>query len=313
MSTDPLAGRTVAGHKLIRRLGRGAMAAVYAATAADGRQVALKMLVGEASRDRETVRRFEREATLGQRIRHPNLVAVHGVGVDRGVRWLAMDLAEGIALEDRIASASLPWQQAVAVVRQAADGIGELARQGIVHRDIKPGNLIVDEAGRVRIIDLGFAKVPNEREDGEAEPTAGLTLTGVAMDSPAYMPPEQVRDAKSVGPQADVYALAASLFHAVTGQPPFHGGGAMAVMQKVMRDPAPRVRSLNPELPMALDELLARCLEKDPGKRPSDGAALAAALDEVLAHPDRAAAAAATRGGGWFSRLFGWLRRGSKT
>ncbi len=306
MAADPLAGKTVAGYRLERLLGRGAMAAVYAARDAQGSAVALKMLIGDAARDRELIRRFEREAKLGARVAHPGLCAVLGSGVDRGIRWLAMTLIDGGAWDDRLDRHGAPaWTEAVRIVRAAGEAVAVLHRIGVIHRDLKPGNLLLGGDGRVAVIDLGFAKVPDERRTSDhGEEAAELTMNGVALGSPAYMPPEQVIDAKAVTPAADVYALAATLFHGVAGKPPFHGGGAMQIMTRVMNEVAPRLRSVRPDAPRALDALLHRCLHKDPAKRPADADAFVRELDAVVAAPDRIGS------DGWWARLRRWFGRG---
>ena len=301
---DPLAGKTIGGFRLERLLGRGAMAAVYAATTPTGGRVALKIPIGEAARDRELIRRFEREARIGAMVTHPYLCPIVKSGVDRGIRWLAMAHIDGQPLDDRIdAHGPMPWREAATLLARAGEAIACLHRAGIIHRDLKPGNLLVGADGSPSVIDLGFAKIPGEAADAEGSGSAELTVTGVALGSPAYMPPEQVSDAKSVTPAADVYALAATFFHAVAGTPPFHGGGSLQVMTKVLRDPAPRLRSLRPDIPAGVDRLVARCLEKNPALRPKDASAWLEHWQAMIADPDRAP------GGGGFMqflrRIFG--------
>ena len=285
-SADPLVGRTIGGFQLLKRLGTGAMAAVYEARPlSGGPHMAIKMLTSEAAKDEETVVRFRREADLVRSLTHPHLVAVAGNGTENGVHWMALELVPGISLEAAIDSRGpLPWLEAVKLVLQIGEALAYLGARGVLHRDIKPANILITAEGTAKLADLGFAKsvVPTIGE-GDA---AGVTVAGMAMGSPAYMAPEQVIDAKAVTHSADVYGLGATLYHAVTGKTPFSGRNAYEVMENVVKDQPPAPRTQVPDLPAGLAAFLLWSLEKDPARRPRDAAAFVSELTAVAAAPE---------------------------
>jgi serine/threonine protein kinase len=279
--SDPGDPNLIGGYRILRKLGSGATANVFAADAPDGRRVALKILNEDSAADLEFLRRFRREADLARQIHHPNLVALYAFGHDKGQHFLAMELVEGPTLEDEIEHRGrIPWAEACEFALQVAGVLGEAAKHGIIHRDIKPANIMLAGGKVAKLADLGFGK------QLDASGTVhNLTIAGTAMGSPAYMPPEQVSDAKTATPASDLYALGATLYHAVTGKLPFDGDSSTEVMEKVLgQDPAP-ARSLVPELPEALEAFLAWTMQKDQLKRPQTAEAFAAALREVLANP----------------------------
>ncbi len=279
---DPGTGKVVAGYRLEKRVGDGATSAVYKAITqndATADAVAVKVLSNRESHDHDALERFSREARLARRIKHPNLVHVHASGIDdsSGAHYLVMDLVEGETLEAIIQrEGRLPWRQAVEYVFQVAQAVDHLRRHGCVHRDIKPGNILIAQ-GVAKLTDLGFVKPVSEG------PIADETLV---MGTPSYMAPEQCVDARQATHAADVYALGATLFHAITGRLPFVGADAEAIMLSVQRDPPPSARSLVADLPKAVDQLIAWALEKRPERRPENAAAYARAMTMVLSNPD---------------------------
>lgn len=286
---DPLVGRAIAGHQLLRRLGTGAMAAVYEARPlAGGAPVAIKMLTSEAAKDDETVQRFQREAALARSVDHPHVVGVTGHGTENGVHWMAMELVTGQSLEAVIDSRKrLPWQEAARVVEQIGDALAHLAAKSIIHRDVKPANILLGPGGIAKLTDLGFAKALSAQAgDGDA---AGLTMAGMAMGSPAYMAPEQVLDAKEVTSAADFYGLGASFYHAVTGATPFDGSNAYQVMEKVVSDVPPAPRTLAPDLPAGVAAFIEWTLAKQVSERPVGAATWMRELRATIAAPHDAA------------------------
>ena len=278
---DKLVGRTIGGCTLQRRLGAGALGVVYEGVRQeDGRRVAIKLLSSQAAQIEDVVARFEREAALAMELRLPQIVAVHRCGQERGAWFLVMDYVDGGSLAARLDGEPLPWREAVALIRPIALALAGLHARGVIHRDIKPGNILIAGDGQPMLADLGLAK---EYRNADAN---GLTMSNVALGSPAYMPPEQIRDARSVGPLADVYALGASLYECVTGRLPFLGANGAEVMAKVLRQPPPDAAAAVPGLPAGLLALLRSCMAKDPAERPQGAQALADALAGILADPD---------------------------
>lgn len=279
---DPLVGRSIGGCRLEQRLGAGALAVVYRGTRlADGAQVAVKLLTSVAAQDEENRKRMQRECDLGRALTHPNIAAVHGDIHEGSVHGLVMELVAGISLESLIdARGRLPWREAAHLVGQVGDAMAYLGTKGIVHRDLKPGNILLTPGGVAKVVDLGFAKA------GEVLPDEGLTMAGTAMGSPAYMPPEQVRDASAASHAADVYGLGATLFHAITGREPFVGRTSADVMRQVVNAPAPDPRGLAPEVPPAVAELVLWCLAKDPAHRPQDAGQFADLLRTAVQAPE---------------------------
>ncbi len=286
------AGAEVGPYTVERLLGRGGMGAVYAAVErATGRRVALKVTHQQVTG--VLAERFVTEARTAARVRHPNVVAVHDAGVDRGRRWLSMELVEGEALDQRLRSRG-PLEPAVAA-RLALDLARALAHAhalGVVHRDLKPANVLLTHDGRPLLGDFGLAK-DLERRDA-------LTRTGELLGTPAYMAPEQL-DSTGVGPAADVYGLGATLFALLTGEPPFQTESVVSLLAQVTQKAAPPPSSLRPGLPPALDALCLRCLQKEPADRFPSMEALADALDRFLAGgggpPPRRAGRALAAGG----------------
>ena len=290
---DPLVGRTIGGCRLIKCIGKGAMAVVYEAEHTKSKQpVAVKILTGEASKDQENGRRFIREAEICKSINHPNVVAVTQHGCENKIHYIIMELVTGSTMEAVIdKQGAMPWRVISNLILQVAQAVDHISKLGIIHRDIKPGNILLTNGGVAKLLDLGFAKrVSNIKSDGDSDfapPSVGnLTMQGVSMGSPAYMPPEQVMDAQKADTTADVYSLGATFFHAVTGDTPFSGKTVYEIMEKVLRDPPPQACKVAPSVPKAIGHLIEWTMQKDPLHRPANAAEFIRELEVAIFAPE---------------------------
>lgn len=267
-------GYRIGPYRIEAEIGAGAQATVYRAhdTAAD-RQVAVKVLSVDLAHDETLRARFAREARVVAELDHPAVVPVHDAGEVAGQAYICMALVDGGSLHTRLAAeGALPAGEAVAVLRRVADALDHAHRAGLVHRDVKPGNILLDRSGTAWLSDFGLARVTAEAQR--------LTRTGMWVGTLEYMAPEQIR-AQRVGPAADLYALAAVAYEALTGRPPFVRGNPADLMQAHLAD-APRPASaVRPEV-AAADAVLARGLAKEPDARFASAAALVHALSGAL-------------------------------
>lgn len=264
-------GARVAGRfQVVRSLGAGGMGEVFEARdEVLGETVALKVLSGLASLEPEAVERFRREAVAARRISHPNVVRLHDIGEDGNLTFLSMEYVRGTTLAERIhEQGRLDAAEVREMAEQICDALGAAHASGVVHRDLKPQNILVDEEHRFRVIDFGVAKLPYLQ---------GLTTTGLILGTPEYMAPEQIRGG-AVDSRSDLYSLGAIVFHALAGRPPFGGESAIAIGFAHCNQEIPSVRSLRQDLPEAWDALLARALAKDPAERFESPDAFRAAL-----------------------------------
>jgi hypothetical protein len=266
---DP--ARRLGPYVLLKEVGRGGMGRVWRAWDPQvGRIVALKVLEGGDSDARE---RFVREAQIAGRLDHPNIAGVFHAGETAGRGWIAMQFIEGGAAD--AVPVSVP--QAVERIRDAARALAYAHAQGVVHRDVKPGNLLVDASGRVFLTDFGLAK------DHGSDRSAPMSVTGAVLGTPQYMAPEQARgDRQAVGPRSDVYSLGATLYSLLAGRPPFDNQDVAALIVAVAnKRPAP-VRKFNPRVSPELELLLERAMAKRPEDRFATADAFADALDRLL-------------------------------
>lgn len=261
-------------YRVLRRIGSGGMADVWLAE--DNhlqRQVALKVLHRRYLQDREFVARFQREAEHAAGLQHPNIVSVFDRGQSDDVNYIAMQYVQGPTLKELIDRGLAP-DQAVALVRQVLEGARFAHRNGIVHRDLKPQNVIVDEEGKAVVTDFGIARA------GVSE----ITQTGSVMGTPHYLSPEQAQGFE-VTPVSDLYSIGVILYEALTRRVPFEGESAVAVAMKQVSQVPQRPSSINPQVSPALDAVVMRALEKDPGQRFQSADAFIAALDAALKDP----------------------------
>ncbi len=274
----PSAPKTFGKYVLRGSLGHGGMGMVFRAEDPGlGREVALKVLIGDGDLDAEALARFNREVRAVAALRHPNLVPIHEFGEVDGKHYFTMDLVDGGDLSDR----KLPPRRAAEVVRDAARAVHYAHSKGLVHRDLKPANLMVDSADRVYVMDFGLAR--STRLDDKK-----VSRSGLVVGTPAFMAPEQARGLRTLDARADVWSLGATLQSLLTGSPPFDGEGAADVVMKVVNDdPAP----LPASIPRDLRHVVGKCLEKDPARRYESAAALADDLEAwLLGEPVRARA-----------------------
>jgi beta-lactam-binding protein with PASTA domain len=261
-------------YRLLRRIGSGGMADVWLAEDSHlQRRVALKVLHQRFAQDREFVERFRREAEAAAGLQHPNVVAVFDRGDVDGTYYIAMQLLEGRSLKAVIDQGLTP-EQAVGLVRQVLVAAGFAHRHGVVHRDLKPQNAIVDAEGKVTVTDFGIARA------GASE----ITQAGSVMGTPHYLSPEQAQG-QDVTAVSDLYSVGVILYEALTGRVPFEADSAVAIAMKQVSHMPQRPSSINPSVSPALDAVAMRALEKDPRQRFQSAEAFIAALDAALQDP----------------------------
>lgn len=270
VTLPPYVGR----YRVTGLLGRGAMGVVYLGhDAAIDRQVAIKtihrrLLQGEEGD--EWLARFRREVRAAGRCLHPNIVTVFEYGEEGGSPYIVMEYVQGRELRDYLQDRQpLPLANAVAVIVQVLQALGHAHACGVVHRDIKPGNIILLADGQVKVTDFGIARL---------DTVSGLTQGGMTVGTPGYMAPEQFRG-EEADRRTDLYAAAVVLFELLTGLRPFAGRSASELMYQVLNEPPRRAIALNPRLPLELDAVLERGLAKAPDDRFQDAAAFVAALE----------------------------------
>jgi predicted Zn finger-like uncharacterized protein len=359
---DPLIGRSLRGYEFVRKIGQGGMGAVYEARQVSlDRAVAIKVLPERYARDAESLLRFTREALAAGRLVHHNIVQVYDVAESEGVHFFSMELVRGETLHQILKKEKrLDVRRTAGYIVQAARGLQYAHERGIIHRDVKPGNLMLNDQGVVKVADLGLAKqagmleevvpagaaaaaglvdsgeysspghgghpadghepsghglsAPGRRPTQSQIPgpatgkslatlggggfteagfvttaggahsilTAELTMARTAMGSLGYMPPEQVRDARSVDGRADIFALGVSFYVLVTGKMPYPGRTVPEVAARQSKGPAAELRSVDPSIPAFVSKLVQRMLAPDPAQRPQSMAEVVSALEEYL-------------------------------
>ena len=288
MNRAVLAGR----YRLDRVLGRGGMGTVYAAhDEVLGRDVAVKVLDLTAA-DATSMARFTREARILASLQHPHIVAVHDFGTDASTAWLVMPQLPGPDLQTLVNQhGPLPLETATRYGAQAATALAAAHTAGIVHRDVKPANLMLDGEGSVILLDLGIARLVDAGTTGGHGPVTG---TGLILGSVPYLAPEVISGA-APGPPADVYALGGVLFVLLTGRTPFPADGSAGLAQH-LHAPPPSPAALRPDTPIDLQRLLLRMLDKDPSARPA-AADVAAILSGAAGAEARTAVLTPAAGG----------------
>jgi len=264
---------------LERQLGKGASAEVYLAKHTSlGIHVAVKILREEFTVERpDYAKRFLREARTAARLQHPNLIRVIDCGVHHGRYYMVMDYVEGTNCLKKIKeSGPIGWEESTSIIRQAAAGLAYAAEQGMVHRDVKPSNIMIDRTGKARVTDLGLAKM-------ELDELADLTRDSVAMGTPYYISPEQLKSTHAVDFRADIYSLGITYYHLVCGQVPFDSSSIGEIVAAHLQEEMPSPQQAVPELPDGVSGIILKMTVKSRDDRYQSYDDLIADLDRVLA------------------------------
>jgi serine/threonine protein kinase/Flp pilus assembly protein TadD len=291
-SAAPHVGQTVAHYRITEKLGQGGMGVVYRATDLKlGRDIALKFLSAETDTDPHARARLVKEAQAASRLNHPGIATVYEVGETESVPFIAMEFVPGQSLREVLQRGPMPGAQLMEVARQMADALAEAHKAGVLHRDIKPGNVLLDAKGRVKILDFGLAVLMGpQRSAGESSDafmtrTAMITSTG---GTAPYMSPEQLRG-EPTDARSDIFSYGAMLYECMTGRLPFRGETSIDVMQAIMRQPPVPLRTLMPDASPEWEQLLDRCLAKMPEMRFQSMGEVLEALGRIGAAPQKQA------------------------
>jgi DNA-binding SARP family transcriptional activator/ABC-type glycerol-3-phosphate transport system substrate-binding protein len=268
-----LQGEPLRGYRLLEQVGEGAFGVVFRAIQPQvGREVAVKAVHPELANHPDFVRRFEREAQIVARLEHPHIVPLYDYWREPDAAYLVMRFLRGGSVETVLEAGPLEPSRIVSILNQTATALAAAHRQGVVHRDVKPGNILLDEEGNAYLTDFGVAL-----DAGSPERSTGTMVRG----TPAYLSPEQIR-LEPASPRSDVYALGIVAYEMLTGEHPFPETSLSALLDHHVRDPVPSVRATRPRLPEGVDAVIARATAKAPADRFADAVGMAAALRTAL-------------------------------
>ncbi|HKE85342.1 MAG TPA: protein kinase [Vicinamibacterales bacterium] len=262
-------GTRLGPYEILSPLGAGGMGEVYRASDSRlGREVAVKIVSEHLTDDSRALARFQREARVVASLSHPNIVALHDVGTERGVAFAVMELLDGEALDRRIASENFSWTQVLEIAASIADALAFAHDRGVVHRDLKPANIFVTRDGVVKVLDFGLARHDPLGVDAKTTVPAVPrdTEPGTILGSVGYMSPEQVRG-ESADARCDIFSLGCVLYEMLSGRPPFGGGTPPEVLAAILRDSPPSLADVSRHVPPEVSAVVQRCLEKRPEQR----------------------------------------------
>jgi serine/threonine protein kinase len=284
--TLPLSAGTKLGpYEVVSLVGSGGMGEVYKARDARlGRDVAIKILPASITNEGEGLKRFEQEARAVAALNHPNILTIYGIETHDGSPYLVSELLEGETLQQRLREGALPVRKALDIAVQTAHGIAAAHEKGIVHRDLKPANIFLarraDGSSVIKLLDFGISKLIRGS-------SPQITTTSAQMGSPLYMSPEQLRRTRDVDNRADIWSLGIILQELIVGEAPFMGESLPEIIAMIVSEPPLSMRLRRPEVPVQLEAVVKRCLEKDPDARFANVAELARALGPFA--PERSA------------------------
>ncbi|MGE0433774.1 MAG: lipopolysaccharide core heptose(II) kinase RfaY, partial [Planctomycetota bacterium] len=268
---DDLVGRFFAGYEIVEKIGEGGMGVVYKSTCtATHRTLALKVLHPEFARDKQFLKRFFREATNLKEVEHENIARFHELGHDHETYYIAMEYVDGVSLEQYLAKRELLKEiEIVDVVIQVAQALNALHKHGIVHRDIKPGNVLMTADGVCKLVDFGLTRRPTDER---------ITENNVFFGTATYMSPEQARGSAAIDVRSDIYALGVLFYYLATGDVPFDGDDSYGILFRQVHDPPDEPQSKNALLSDTVNFMILKMLAKDPGRRYQTPAELLRAL-----------------------------------
>jgi serine/threonine protein kinase len=248
-------------YELLSEIARGGMGVVYKARQVKlNRVVALKMILSGELAGGDEVKRFQTEAEAAANLDHPGIVPIYEIGEHNGQHYFSMGYIEGISLQGKLAAGPMPPKDAARLVSKIAEAVAYAHSKGVIHRDLKPANVLLDQNGEPKVTDFGLAK--------KVEGDSGLTRTGAVMGTPSYMPPEQaLGQTDKIGPAADVYSLGAILYACLTGRPPFQAASVVDTLKQVIDNDPITPRTLDSKIPIDLETISLKCLEKSPASR----------------------------------------------
>ena len=264
-------------YQVLKELGRGGMGIVFQAYDKQLKeQVAIKILSPLLSNDNDALERLKREVSAARRITHPNVIRIHDIAEANGLHYVSMEYFGGTNLKDYLKQAGhLSIMEALNIASQICDGLQAAHAQGVIHRDLKSQNIIINAANQIKIIDFGLA---------HTQQMQGMTATGLIMGTPEYMAPEQV-SGKKVDERADVYSLGIILYELFTGRVPFTGPSAISIGFQQMKDPPPPPTSVNPQIPAPVEQVILKALQKEAIHRQSSVAEVKEELEQAVGRP----------------------------
>ena len=279
---EDLTGKQFGPYQIVRPLGEGGMAAVYKAyQPAMERYVALKVLPRHFADDPQFVARFQREAKLLAQLQHPHILPVFDYGQAEGYTYIVMPFVQSGTLTGSLKGQPLSLARIRQIISQIGDALNYAHARGLIHRDVKPSNVLIDESGNCLLTDFGLARM--------VEDSVNLTISGTIMGTPAYMSPEQ-GSGQRIGPRSDVYSLGVILYEMATGRVPYTAETPVAVIFKHIQDPLPPARSLNPVLPDSVERVILKALSKTPEDRYQTAGDMVRAIQAAISDPSAVAA-----------------------